>query len=401
MNKLKNKDLNPNVGILVIGIILLAASLRAPITSVGPLISSIRESFDMSNTVAGTLTTLPLIAFAIFAPFVPKLARRFGIELTVLMSLIILTIGIFIRSSGQVELLFIGTFLIGIGIIIGNVLLPALVKQNFAHRVGLLTGVYAISMNVSAAVASGISVPIASIQGSDWKLSLGIWGLFTVLAVFFWLPQMRHKHKSVKAMGNTPANLSSNLFRSTLAWKITIFMGLQSLIYYSMVAWIPQILEEQGLTIFAAGWMTSIMQIAIFPVTFVVPILAGRLDNQRSLVAITSLSFCGGIGGLLVGSTSFTALWMILIGVGCGFAFSLSMMFFTLRTESVQQSSELSGMAQSIGYLLAASGPLLFGFVRDLTNSWTMPLILLIIATVIIFIVGMDAGKKGTITQPN
>src|SRR5690606_16398896 len=107
------------------------------------------------------------------------------------------------------------------------------------------------------------------------------------------------------------------------------------------------------------------------------------------------------IGGLLVGSTSLTALWMILIGVGSGFAFSLSMMFFTLRTESVQQSSELSGMAQSIGYLLAASGPLLFGFVRDLTNSWTMPLILLIIAAVIIFIVGMDAGKKGTITQPN
>lgn len=397
----KNRSINPNVGFLVIGIILLAASLRSPITSVGPLISSIRESFDMSNTAAGALTTLPLIAFAIFSPFVPKVAKRFGIELTIFMALILLTIGIFIRSTGKVELLFIGTFLIGVGIIIGNVLLPGLVKQNFAHRIGLLTGVYAVSMNISAAIASGISVPIANINGFDWKISLAVWGIFTSLAVICWIPQMRHRHKSVKGMSTQTAKPTSSLWTSSLAWKITIFMGLQSLIYYSMVAWVPQILEEQGMTTLAAGWMISIMQFALFPVTFIVPIIAGRLQNQLSLVIITALSFSIGIAGLLISTTNLTALWMVLIGIGCGFAFSLSMMFFTLRTQSVVQASELSGMAQSIGYLLAAAGPLVFGLVRDLTNNWTMPLVLLLVASGIILITGLSAGKKGYVTESN
>lgn len=399
MNEKSKNNINPSVGLLVIGIILLAASLRSPITSVGPLISSIRDSFDMSNTVAGTLTTLPLIAFALLSPFVPKIARRFGIELTILIALIILTIGIFIRSSGKVEFLFIGTFLIGVGIIIGNVLLPGLVKQNFAHRVGLLTGVYAVSMNISAAIASGISVPIANLNGFDWKMSLAVWGVFTTLAIVCWLPQLRHKHKSVKKMSDSTTKSTSSLWRSPLAWKITMFMGLQSLIYYSMVAWIPQILEEQGMTMLAAGWMISIMQFALFPVTFIVPIIAGRLENQRSLVVITALAFVIGIGGLLIGATSLTALWMILIGIGCGFAFSLSMMFFALRTQSVDQASELSGMAQSLGYMLAAAGPLMFGLVRDLTNSWTLPLVLLLVASALILLTGMSAGKKGYVTD--
>lgn len=393
--------INPTIGILIIGIILLASNLRAPITSVGPLIAAIRDDLLISNTVAGALTTLPLLAFAFISPFAPKLARRFGIELTLLISLIVLTFGIFLRSLGSIEVLFIGTLFIGLAIAIGNVLLPGLVKQNFAHRVGLMTGVYAVSMNLSAAIASGVSVPLASIESLGWRGSLGVWGLLAFVAILFWIPQMRHQQKSVKGMAQDERKGSHKLWRSPLAWKITVFMGLQSLIFYSIVAWVPEILQTKGLTSSNAGWMSSLMLFAIIPVTFIVPILAGRKESQRGFVAITASLFTIGIGGILIGSASLTPLWMILLGAGCGFAFSLSMMFFSLRTTSVQQASELSGMAQSVGYLLAAIGPLFFGFMRDVTNSWTMPLLVLIAAAGIIFIVGMGAGKKGTINVPN
>ena len=400
MNRKQTKlGVNPAIGILIIGIILLAANLRAPITSVGPLIATIREDLLISNTVAGALTTLPLLAFAFISPFAPKLARRFGIELTLLISLIVLTLGIFLRSLGSIEVLFIGTLFIGLAIAIGNVLLPGLVKQNFAHRVGLMTGVYAVSMNLSAAIASGVSVPLASLGRIGWQGSLAVWGLFAFVAILFWLPQMGHQHKSVKGMGQEERKTSQQLWRSPLAWKVTIFMGLQSLIYYSVVAWIPEIIQEKGLTSSTAGWMSSLMLFATLPFTFIVPILAGRRESQRGLVAITALLFSIGIGGILVGPTSFIPLWMILIGAGCGFAFSLSMMFFSLRTTSVQQASELSGMAQSIGYLLAATGPLFFGFMRDISTSWTMPLLVLIIASIIIFVVGMGAGKNEAIKE--
>ncbi len=397
----KRLSIKPGIGILMIGIILLAANLRVPITSVGPLIALIRDDLLISNTIAGALTTLPLLAFAFISPFAPKIAKRLGIELTLLISLIILSLGIFLRSLGSVEILFIGTLLIGVGIAIGNVLLPGLVKQNFAHRIGLMTGIYAVSMNLSAAIASGISVPIASIKDFGWRGSLAVWGLLGIIAIIFWLPQLRNRHKSVKSMNQQESTKKSRLWRSSLAWKITIFMGFQSLIYYSVVAWIPDIIQEKGLSSSAAGWMSSLMLFAALPFTFIVPVLAGKLKNQRILVVITFLLFSIGLGGMLLGPTALIALWTILIGAGCGFAFSLSMMFFSLRTTSAQQASEISGMAQSVGYLLAAIGPLFFGFIRDLTSSWTLPLIMLIVASVIIFIVGMGAGKNEEIKEVN
>ncbi len=397
MKKQKRTVMNPSIGILVLGIIFLSANLRAPITSVGPLIASIRDSLLISNTVAGALTTLPLLAFAFLSPFIPRLARRFGIELTLLLSLIVLAVGILLRSLGTIEVLFFGTLLIGLAIAIGNVLLPALVKQNFMHRVGLMTGVYAVSMNLVAAIASGVSVPIASFHGIGWQGSLGFWALLALIAIVFWIPQMRHQHKSVKEQKQETVKSSFQLWRSPLAWKITMFMGLQSLIFYSVVAWVPQIVYDKGLTASAAGWMVSIFQFSTLPFTFLVPILAGRMKNQRILVALTAFFLSVGMIGILIGDLRFIPVWMVLIGVGAGSAFSLAMMFFSLRTESVQEASELSGMAQAIGYSLAALGPLFFGFMRDMTNSWTMPIILLVVASVTIFIVGMGAGKEGHI----
>ncbi len=395
MKEQKSMATNTSLGIVAFSIILLATNLRAPITSVGPLIASIRDSLQISNTVAGALTTLPLLAFAFISPFAPKLARRFGMELTLFISLVVLILGILLRSLGTIEVLFIGTLLIGLAIAIGNVLLPGLVKQKFFHRLGMMTGLYAVSMNLTAAIASGVSVPIASFRGLGWQGSLGFWGLLTLVTVLFWLPQLRQRQTPDNKMKQEPVKAATHLWRSSLAWQITIFMGLQSLIFYSVVAWIPQILFEKGLTASAAGWMVSIFQFSTLPFTFVVPIIAGRLKSQRMIVAFTASLFCIGILGVLIGDLRFILLWMVFIGIAAGSAFSLAMMFFSLRTESVQEASEVSGMAQSIGYFLAALGPLFFGLVRDMTGGWTLSLILLGVASVIILIVGLGAGKEG------
>ncbi|MHA6259749.1 CynX/NimT family MFS transporter [Sporosarcina sp. CAU 1771] len=387
---------NFNGIILVIGIILLASTLRAPITSVGTLIGSIKDSLHFSNTVAGALTTLPLLAFAFVSPFAAKLSRRFGMERTIFISLLLIIVGIGLRSINGIETLFLGTLLIGLSIAIGNVLLPALIKKNFMLRIGLMTGVYAVSMNLSSAIASGVTVPLASISSLGWRGALAVFGVLPLLAILFWLPQIRKKQSTTEFIEDEKRP-RTQLMRSSLAWKITLFMGLQSLIYYSIIAWLPEILSEQGFTQSGAGFMISLMQFAVLPFTFIVPIIAGRMKNQRLLVACTGFLFILGIGGISLGGSLVITLSMIAIGIACGSAFSLAMIFFSLRTKNSEEAAELSGMAQTFGYLLAAIGPLLFGFLRDATGSWSSSIILLIGVSVLIIIFGMGAGKKQTV----
>lgn len=399
-NSIEKQHIKTNSVLFIIGIILLASTLRTPITSVGPLVGSIRNSLSISNTVAGALTTLPLLAFAFVSPFAPKLARRFGMGRTIFISLLLLIVGIGLRSVNGIETLFIGTLLIGLAIAIGNVLLPALIKKNFVHRIGLMTGVYAVSMNLSSAIASGVSAPLASISWLGWQGALGIFGVLTLAAIFLWFPQIRDKDWSVQ-IDSGKKRTSHQLMRSSLAWKVTLFMGLQSLIYYSLIAWVPEILVEQGLTQATAGWMISLMQFALLPTTFIVPIIAGRMKNQRSLVAGTALFFAIGIGGISFGGSLMISACMIAIGIASGSAFTLAMMFFTLRTTSAEEAAELSGMAQSFGYLFAAFGPLLVGFLRDTTGNWSVSLVLLVGMSILLFIFGMGAGKKEEISQRN
>lgn len=383
---------------LLIGIILIGSNLRAPLTSVGSLISFIRDDLGISNAMAGTITTLPLLAFALLSPFAPKIANRIGMEWTIFFSLLLLTIGIVIRSYFGVTFLFVGTVLIGLAIAIGNVLLPGFIKMNFPLKVGIMTGIYGVFMNLFAAFASGLSVPISSISGIGWKGALAFWGILTIVALLFWIPQLRKKPDSSKAV-DTSSKGNNSIWRSPLAWSITIFMGLQSLIFYTLVTWLPEILQSHGYSTSAAGWMLSLMQFALIPVTFIVPVIAEKMRNQRLLSGITGALFFIGVVGLILGNSFLLPVSVILIGIGAGSAFSLSMMFFSLRTTSGQQASEMSGMAQSFGYLLAAVGPVLFGALHDITGGWVPPLVILIVVSVIIFICGMQAGKDSVITD--
>ncbi|MDN4602883.1 MFS transporter [Paenibacillus sp. F6_3S_P_1C] len=381
---------------IILGIVLIAMIMRSPLTSVGPLIGSIRESLGLSNATAGLLTTLPLLAFALLSPFAPLLARRFGVERTLLFALVLLMVGIAIRSLAATASLFAGTALIGLAIAVCNVLIPSLVKRNFAHQVGLMTGVYSVSMNLSGAIASGVSIPVARDLGFGWNGALGIWGVLVLLAALFWLPQARASGGSAVA-ATSGALKRRSLWRSPLAWMVTIFMGMQSLLFYVLVAWLPEMMTSRGLSEDSAGWMLSLFQTAALPVAFIVPIVAGRMKNQRLLVIIMTILLFVSLGGFYFGGNALISLWTVLLGIAGGCAFSLAMIFLSLRTKDAQDTVSLSGMSQSVGYLLAATGPILFGLLHDITASWNPPLLLLLVVSALLLLSGLGASRNRTV----
>ena len=381
---------------IIIGIVLISLTMRSPLTSVGPLVGSIRESLRLSNAGVGLLTALPMLAFALLSPFAPILARRFGVERTLLYALVLLMAGIVIRSLTATSSLFAGTALLGLAIAVCNVLIPSVIKRDFSRQVGLMTGVYSVSMNLCGAIASGVSVPVARDLGFGWNGALGIWGILVLLAALFWLPQARASRASAGA-ALSGASKRRSLWRSPLAWMVTIFMGMQSLFFYVLIAWLPEIMTSRGLSEDSAGWMLALFQIAALPVSFIVPIIAGRMKNQRSLVIIMTILLFVSLGGLYFGGNAFISLWTILLGIGGGFAFSLAMIFLSLRTKDAHDAASLSGMSQSVGYLLAATGPILFGLLHDITASWNLPLLLLLVVSALLFISGLDASKNRTV----
>ncbi|PWW25464.1 CP family cyanate transporter-like MFS transporter [Cytobacillus oceanisediminis] len=375
--------------VLILGIIFVAFNLRPGITAVGPLISSIRDDIGISNGLAGLLTTLPLLAFALLSPFAPKIAQRFGNEMSILGGLVVLGTGILIRSAIS---LFVGTALIGMGIAICNVLLPGIVKERFG-KVGLLTGVYTFSMGLWAGLAPGLSVPLAEKWQIGWSWSLGVWIILVVIAVLIWIPQL----KPIKE--NTPkqrvASSNSSLWQSGIAWQVTLFMGLQSLVYFSFITWLPEILTDRGFNITTAGWMVTLLQFSGLPANFIIPVLADRLPNQKA-IAVGIGAFCtAGITGLLLNMNSFVIIVsIILIGIALGAAISHSLTLIGLRAANAKQAADLSGMAQSVGYLLAALGPFLIGNIYDFFHNWTLPLILLILVTIVFTLAGVGAGRN-------
>lgn len=376
--------------LLIIGIMLFASNLRAPLTSIGSLVPGIRDSLGVSSTLMGAISTLPLLAFAFVSPFAPKIANRLGIEKTIFLSMIMLALGIVIRSVTGISTLFIGTAMIGIMISFGNVLLPGLIKMSFPLQIGLMTGLYALFMNIFGALASGLSVPLSNIFG--WQGALGVWVILIIITLFIWYPQLK-KTKPQIDLELAEKKQKTNMWTSFTAWQVTLFMGLQSLMYFTCLTWLPDILQSHGYSSNQAGWILSLMLFALIPVNFLIPVTADKLNNQKLLGALTGIVFLLGTIGLFSSHFIVTIMSAIFIGIGCGSGYSLSMMFFTLRTKNGYDASELSGMAQSFGYFLAALGPIIFGGLHDLIGSWITPLFMLLI-TGIILITGVLAGRK-------
>ncbi|MEU9321806.1 MFS transporter [Streptomyces sp. NPDC048295] len=376
--------------LLVWGLLVVAANLRASLTGVGPLLNRVQSDLGLAPAAAGLLNTLPLLAFAALSPLVPRLAARWGEERLLGGALVVLTIGIAVRWIPTAAGLFIGTVLIGAGIAVGNVLLPSLVKRDFPTKVGLLTSAYAMVMGGVAALASGVAVPIAEVAPGGWHTALGFWVVFALVSVLVWLPQVRTSGPA------GPARRGQQLpWRSGLAWAVTAFMGLQSLGFYVVVTWLPQVLQDNGVSPAAAGWLLFWFQIVAVLTSLAVPRAMRWARDQRGLATACSVVLLVGYAGLFA-EPRWALLWTVVLGLGGGACLVLALAFISLRAQDAASAGGLSAMAQSIGYLLAAVGPVVFGLLHSLSSGWRAPLLLMVVAAATQTAAALVAGR-GTV----
>lgn len=388
----KYRKIKPFNWLLFIGILLIGANLRAPITSIGVALPDIKTDLAMSNSAVSVITVVPLLAFSVISLFAARTSNKMGLEKTIFLALCLIFIGVLVRSITDISWLYIGTVLIGIGIGFGNVLAPAMIKAKFPLHIGIMTGYYTVVMNVFGGLSSYGTAPL--VKAFNYNIAISVIGIITLVTIIIWSFQLKGTQETATALPRK----SVNVWKSPLAWQITILMGGQSLIFYSLINWLPAYLSHSGMTINEAGAYLSIMQIAIIPFTFITPIFATKMKSQFFLTFITGICFIVGVTIMLV-APNLAIISTILIGVAGGLAFGLVNTFFSLRTEHIQTSAKLSGMAQAVGYLVAAVGPLLFGILHDMTGKWTASLSILLITAIVITLFGSQAGRKRTIEQ--
>lgn len=314
-----------------------------------------------------------------------------GIERALAAALLLIVIGAGVRAVPSIGLLFGGTVLFGIGVALGNVLLPGLVKRDFPERSCPMTSLYSSAMSVGATIAAGVSVPLASALG--WRGSLGMWAAPAGMALVVWLIRMRGRARPRPSL-SSGASLRA-LGRSPLAWQIAFFMGLQSLTFYVALAWLPDLLQDRGLRAAEAGWMLALSQAAGIVGSIGIPLWAGRLADQRRIVWTLAVLEAAALGGLFLPGGAFAALWVSLLGIALGGSFGLALLLLVLRAGDAETATTLSGMVQSVGYLVAALGPTLFGFLYDQTRGWTIPLLFLVAVLIAKVIAGLGAGEPG------
>ncbi|MBB2963367.1 MFS transporter [Methylobacterium sp. R2-1] len=382
----------PGPALSILPFLLLAANLRPALTSVGPLIEPIRQTTGLSLTAAGLLNSLPLLALAAFAPLA-HFGRRFGAERTLVAALLLLAAGILIRSSGSTMALFAGSACLAGGIAIGNVLVPGIIKRDYPDRVKGLTTLYAVTLGLTAAVASALAVPLATWLPGGWQTALAIWAVPAFVAALAWSPiALRtggdaHRHCASKRMP---------VWRSGVAWLVTGFMGLQSLYFYVAVAWLPTIFQHDGYAPAEAGLLITLFQLVALAVSAMMPLILGRAKDQSRVACVAALLVAVAMGGVLLFPAG-AYLWMIVAGLGGGACLPLALAFISLRAADHHQAASLSMMSQSVGYLLAAFGPFTFGLLHDLTGTWSLPLAVLVAFGLLFAAVGYGAGRDRTL----
>ncbi|MHC8706370.1 CynX/NimT family MFS transporter [Salmonella enterica] len=381
--------------LLIAGILMIATTLRVTFTGAAPLLETIRSDYGLSTAQTGLLTTLPLLAFALVSPLAAGIARRFGMERSLFAAMLLICAGIALRSLPSATLLFAGTAIIGCGIALGNVLLPGLIKRDFSQHVARLTGAYSLTMGAAAALGSALVVPLA-LHGFGWRGALLMLMLFPLLAFLIWLPQWRTTRT---------ANLSSSralhergIWRSPLAWQVTLFLGLNSLIYYVIIGWLPTILISHGYSEAQAGSLHGLLQLATAAPGLAIPLILHRFNDQRWIAALVSLLCALGAAGLWFVPGQ-AVIWTLLFGFGSGATMILGLTFIGLRASSAHQAAALSGMAQSVGYLLAACGPPVMGKLHDASGSWYLPLSGVTVLAIIMAIFGLYAGRDREIAS--
>lgn len=381
---------------LVIAICLVAANLRTGLTGVGTLLPEIERGSGLTSSWGGLLSTLPLLTFAATSPLVARASHRFATARLLVASLGALIIGTVVRSVPSVACLFAGTVILSAAIAFGNVLLPALIRRSVpAHRIQGVSALYVTVMGVTAAVSSGISTPLSHTLPGSWHTALA-WGIaFAVAAFLVWLPRTRDdRPQTSNDVPRSPAPV-----RSPLAWQVSAFMGLQSLAFYTAIAWLPSILIHRGTSSTTAGWMLFYYQLVALAASSLLPLLTRGRHDQRWTAAGASIVTASGFA-VLLSAPALSVLACGLLGLGGGVCLVLALSFQSERAGSSGEAAALAGMAQSIGYLVAAAGPLLLGVLHDATDSWTLPLTLLVVLGLVMAGAGYGAGRDRQVRCP-
>ena len=382
--------------ILILGILFIAANLRAPVTGLAPVLEQIIFSFNLTTSQAGLLTTLPLIAFALASPMAASLAKKQGLEISLFISLLLIGVGLASRLIDSMLILYVGTAIIGIGIAIGNVLLPSLIKRDFPHKVAVMTSSYVLAMGIFGGSYSALIIPLAEYKQMGWQIALASYGLLTVIGILIWLPQLKQHTKPDK--GLFASVNTAKMWHQALAWQITLLLGLNSFFTYILIGWLPSILIEAGHTAQHAAVLQGGFQIAsALPGIILIPLLA-KLKDQRLLTCLLALLASFSSIGLLY-LPEFANVWSIVLGFSSGACFILGLSFISLRTNDSRQATSLSGMSQCIGYLLAASGPIIAGSLHSYFGNWSATLWLCAFASILCAIFGYLGGRNITMQQ--
>jgi CP family cyanate transporter-like MFS transporter len=396
--------------LLVIGVLALGYNLRGAITSLPPVFPELQQSLGLSGTTISVLAAAPVICFGVVSGFAASLARRAGEERVLLGASIALVAGLIARGAAPAALLFPGTILASGAIAVMNVLLSSLIKRRWPERAGFLIGLYITALSAGAIVASLVSVPLWQATGGSVALTLGWLAAPAALAALLWLPQARSAPRPGRAAaspatllpvtgtdpGPAPARPARVLVhRHALTWYVTLFMGMQSLVYYATLSWLPTMLRDRGESAAGAGDLLALMGVGNLAVSLFIPVVAQRMRSQVTLVVPTVIAIAGGLAALLYLPLAGAAAWALILGAGQNAALALAIFFTAARTPHAGAAASLSSLAQSVGYLLASAGPLEVGLLHAATGSWTVPVMVLFAFTAVMLVSGLLAARPG------
>jgi MFS transporter, CP family, cyanate transporter len=375
---------------LLAAVVLFGLNLRTAVASLPPLLETVRADLGLSATAAGVLTALPVLCFGAFAPLVPRLARRYGIERLLALCALATAAALALRGAGGVVALFAGTLLAGAGVAIAQTALPVLIRTGHARWAGQLTGAFSMALPLGATLAAALAVPFERALGS-WEASLAAWSLLALGAGLLWLPRGG-------AGTRVTGPLAAPLRRDRLAWAVALYFAIQSMAFYIGLSWLPSILADAGYAEATAGFLQALSSVVQLAPAFLVPVLATRMGSQEPiLAAIVALSSLAVIGLMLADGVA--ALWMVVLGLGQGGALGLALILPVLRGGEPRSVATLTAMTLSVGYLAAALGPWLAGVLHDVTGGWSATLVLLLAVTVLQGVPGLPAARDRQLRQ--
>ena len=385
------------ITLLVVAVAAAGLNLRTAITSLPPLFPDLQTQLHLSSATLSLLAATPVICFGVVSAFTAWLNRRYGEEMILLVALVLLTAGLLLRGVAPEVMLFPGTVLAASAIAVLNVLLSSMAKRRWPERAGLLIGIYLTTLSAGAILSSLLSVPLYDSSGSV-QLALGVWAVPAALAVLLWLPQLRYRTVGLAppaADGTVvgPARAGVKVYRYALTWQVTAFMGLQSLLYYAALSWLPTIFQDRGDSAVTAGNLLALMGVGNLATSLLVPVLAHRRPSQRGLVVPSLIGTAAGLAGVLWAPLGSAPFWVLVLGVSQGSCLGLAIFFMLARAPDAGVAASLSAFAQSVGYLVASAGPLVVGLLHSATGSWNLPVALLLVLCAAELATGLLAGR--------